>query len=471
MHQYQREGVGFALALRKMQTPGCLIADEMGLGKTIQALAVSKHLFATSSRGVKVAVVVPGYLRSNWKSEISKFDILPSQGVEVLMKLKDAPGDSSEHKITIISYKWMSDNQHLLHGYDLLVFDEAHMLKNAYHTRDRDNSGRYVAAKKLVPNVGFSLFLTGTPAPNCPRELYSLLHLTSSLGSMKWAEYAFRYCERYFSTMFFGWEDGNSSAEQELQDLQQFACVRRLAKDWLGGLPDEMRSFVTLPLHTGKANLKRIAREREELLKQLQGNSLTDHERKKTADKLQQNRSQAFVASAKAKKYSFRQYFRQYLEDRPFDGTAPPLLVFAHHKETIDMLSEMFDDLGVSNGVVYGNNSKKTNDENIQSFKDGGLDVLLMSIVMAVGHNLQRASTAFFAEVYWSPGGLAQAEKRIHRQGSEHARVHYVYLFGESPAICAEVYRKCLEKSAKLEQAVRTQPKKKRRTIEGATCE
>jgi len=379
-------------------------------------------------------------------------------GVEMLLKLKDKPDASRPgHRITIVSYKWMSDNHALLRGYDLLVFDEAHALKNAYHTRDRDNSQRYVAAKQLVPHVGFTLMLTGTPAPNCPKELYSLLSLIGALGNMKWAEYAFRYCYRHFSSMFFGWWDDGTSAEQELRDLQEVSCIRRLAKNWLHNLPEEMRTFVTLPLSKGKRELFKLAKERKNLLKKLQRNDLTDQQRSKCSSEMQTNRSKALVASAKAKNHSFKQYFSQHIQDYPFDGSTPPFIVFALHYETIGMLETIFDELGVVHETVYGKTSETDKIDIIQRFKTGQINVLILSLAMGRGLNLQNANICFFAELVWSPGDLAQAEKRIHRQGSTHTKVHYIYLIGEPPAICAEVYRKCLRKSANIDKTLRAE--------------
>lgn len=460
MHEYQRDGVAFALALKEMGRKGCLIADEMGLGKTLQALAVCKYLIEEAQTPLQVCVISPGYLRANWKTEIIKWGILRPDldRVETMIKLSDRPSGIQNQEscsIALASYRWMRENKDCLAGYDLVVFDECHLLKNGHHTRDRDCSLRYLAARELVPTVGFTLMLTGTPTPNCPKELFSLLHLTGSLGNMKWAEYAFRYSKRYFSTMFFGWNDEGTSAEAELQQLQEFSCIRRLAKDYLSGLPDEMRSFVTLPLHTGKAKLNKLAKERTALLNKLQNGALTDNERSKHSRQLQFNRTAALVASARAKNKSFKQFFRQYVQDHPFESGAPPFIVFAYHEETILALQEIFEELGVEFGTVYGKTNKQQACETISLFQQGQLSVLILSLAMSAGLNLQRASTAFFAEVAWSPGVLAQAEKRIHRQGSEHARVHYVYLFGEKPAICADVYKKTRDKENKIRKSVR----------------
>jgi len=256
--------------------------------------------------------------------------------------------------------------------------------------------------------------------------------------------------------MFFGWHDTGSSAEEELKQLQEVSCIRRLARDWLSGLPDEMRSFVTLPLHTGKGLLKKLASERTTLLEKLQTAALTDDERSKYAKQLQFNRTKALVASGKAKNKSFKQYFTQYLQDHPpsQEGVSP-FIVFAYHEETILELASIFTELGVSCRVVYGKTNKTVAEEGILDFQTGKSHVLVLSLAMSAGLNLQIASVSFFAEVTWQPGILQQAEKRTRRQGSQHARVHYVYLFGEAPAICAEVYAKCNRKAASIKKSLR----------------
>lgn len=462
LHPYQREGIAFALSRYENNYRGCGIFDEMGLGKTIQALGVMKYLMGTRDAGQKVhtLIICPGYLRGNWKSEIVKWSVFPETDIQIMTKLSDRPSYVNDCTLVLASYRWMRENLEHLTSTTLCIFDEAHLLKNAHHTRDSDCSLRYLAARDVVKLVKFTLFLTGTPCPNCPKELYSLLFLIGAVPTtMKYAEFAFRYCKRYFSQLFFGWHDDGVSAKNELKLLQKRHFIRRLAKDHLVGLPVEMRSFVTLPLKGGKAKLNKLAKERESLLDKLNDPSLADSKRESISKKVQFNRTKQLIASAEAKNYSFKQYFTQYLLDNPHHGDnyGKPFIVFAYHEKTLQSLHAMFENMGVHSKLVYGKTPKEHASEIIEEFQRGELKVLILSLALSSGLNLQVCSTAFFAEVTWSPGVLAQAEKRIHRQGSSHDRVHYIYLFGESPAICEEVYKKCTTKKRNVDCAVQSQ--------------
>jgi SWI/SNF-related matrix-associated actin-dependent regulator 1 of chromatin subfamily A len=464
LHDYQLDGVAFVLALMSMKCRGSVVADEMGLGKTLQALVVMACLVAATPT-LKVLVVCPGYLRQNWVAEAQKWGVFDA-APQLMRKLVDRPEVSSTGCTFVLSsYEWLTSAMGLksrgggggdcLDGFDLVVFDEAHLLKKQ-GARAQDCSLRNRAAQKLMPMVGHAMFLTGTPCPNATKELFSLLRLTGSLD-MGYPEFAFRYCKRYFNAMFTGWDDRGASAEHELQCLQT-RMVRRLAKDHLD-LPDEVDVFVQLETPTTR-EMSKLNRERETLKKRLASPSLTDREREKAAERLQHNRTMQLVAAGRAKAGALKQYFRQYLQDYP---AGAPFLVFAYHQEVFDALEELFDSLGVAFGCVNGRVAKAEVDEIFTAFYSGGLRVLVLSLAMTAGLNLQQADTAFFAEVRWSPGDLRQAQTRICRQGTRHNRVKYVWLFGAP--IDREVYEGCLRKEKTLRRAL----KKRKRSETPAT--
>lgn len=455
LHDYQLDGVAFVLSLMSMGCAGSVIADEMGLGKTLQALVVMSCLLESNPR-LKVLVVCPGYLRLNWVAEASKWGVFRAEP-QLMKKLVDRPVVSDTGPTFVLSsYEWVTSamelkNRHgggeCLDGFDLVVFDEAHLLKKQ-GARSQDCSLRNRAAQKLVvpERIGHAMFLTGTPCPNATKEIFSLLRLTGSLD-MPYPEFAFRYCKRYFNTMFTGWDDRGASAVHELKCLQT-RMVRRLAKDHLD-LPDEVDVFVQLETPRTR-EMSKLDRERESLLKTLAKPALTDRERENAAQRMKHNRTMQLVAAGRAKCNPLKRYFRQYLQDYP-EGA--PFLVFAYHQEVFDALHELFDSLGVPFGCVNGRVAKSEVDDIFAKFYEGGIRVLVLSLAMTAGLNLQLADTAFFAELRWSPGDLRQAQTRICRQGTTHNRVKYVWLFGAP--IDREVYDGCMKKEKTLSKALR----------------
>lgn len=58
--------------------------------------------------------------------------------------------------------------------------------------------------------------------------------------------------------------------------------------------------------------------------------------------------------------------------------------------------------------------------------------IALLSITACShGLNLTQAGTVVFAELYWVPGTIIQAEDRAHRMGTEYSTIDIHYLIGE----------------------------------------
>lgn len=75
------------------------------------------------------------------------------------------------------------------------------------------------------------------------------------------------------------------------------------------------------------------------------------------------------------------------------------------------------------------------------SAKIAPLQVALLSIT-ACGHglNLTAASTAVFAELYWVPGQIMQAEDRCHRMGTTHSTINVHYCIAEVMSITRSAF-------------------------------
>ncbi len=115
------------------------------------------------------------------------------------------------------------------------------------------------------------------------------------------------------------------------------------------------------------------------------------------------------------------------------DATKGKLCVFAHHIFVLDELVRM---AGLSNMVdsdsqyirIDGSTSPKERQAQIKRFQtDPNVRIAILGITAAgVAVTLTAASTVWFAELFWTPALMIQAEDRCHRIG-QNSRVHCLY--------------------------------------------
>ena len=190
MNPHQVEAALFAL--RSPLSQGVLLADEVGLGKTIEASLIIAQKWAERHR--KIILIVPAMLRNQWLQELlEKFNI-PSSILESSSYNADKkagalnPFDLKENRVLICSYEFASRKNVDLKSvnWDLVVFDEAHKLRNIWKKDDAKIAKRlreaFEARKKIL--------LSATPLQNSLLELYGLVsiidpHFFGSVESFK----------------------------------------------------------------------------------------------------------------------------------------------------------------------------------------------------------------------------------------------------------------------------------------------
>lgn len=163
-------------ALRSPLSKGVLLADEVGLGKTIEAALVLSQRWWERQR--QLLLIVPASLRKQWATELrEKFSlpsiILDAKRVKDLNKAgKPSPLGRGEG-IIVLSYEYAARIADQLRGigWNLVVFDEAHKLRNVY--RAAETSRAAVLRDALAGRQ--KLLLTATPLQNNLMELYGLV--------------------------------------------------------------------------------------------------------------------------------------------------------------------------------------------------------------------------------------------------------------------------------------------------------
>lgn len=164
-------------ALFALQTPflkGVILADEVGLGKTIEAGIVITQFWAERKR--KILIIAPSSLRQQWQQELLEKFYIPSTIVDVQAirnhKRNNGVGLIGESGVFICSYDFANRHaQSLSSGWDLVVADEAHKLRNHW-------TGKGKIAESVAEIMRWSnkvLLLTATPLQNKLEELYGLV--------------------------------------------------------------------------------------------------------------------------------------------------------------------------------------------------------------------------------------------------------------------------------------------------------
>jgi SNF2 family DNA or RNA helicase len=174
MNPHQVDAALFALG--SPLSKGVLLADEVGLGKTIEASLVIAQRWAERRR--RILLIVPASLRKQWSQELfDKFSlptaILESRSYNEAKKKGVSRPFLQDGRVVITSYEFASAKAPDVAAgqWDLVVFDEAHRLRNVYKL---DGSKRAKALRDATRPF-YKILLTATPLQNSLLELYGLV--------------------------------------------------------------------------------------------------------------------------------------------------------------------------------------------------------------------------------------------------------------------------------------------------------
>ncbi|KAG5452086.1 SWI/SNF- matrix-associated actin-dependent regulator of chromatin sub A-like protein 1 [Clonorchis sinensis] len=406
---FQREGVSLALA----RSGRVLLADDMGLGKTIQALAVA----AAYRSDWPLLIVAPSSVRFSWRDQCLRWLSGPlritSADILVVANGRDMEGINqyTTRLITIISYDLMAKHAEQLRlcHFGVIIMDESHFLKNSKASRTK-------AAIPLLKATKRVLLLSGTPAVSRPAELYSQISgVAPNLFRGGFHEFGLRYCAA--KECPWGWDYTGCSHMTELQlILEESIMIRRLKSDVLSQLPPKRRELVVLDPNVIKAGRLKFH------AKRMVTSSLPSDERRAAM-------LQYFHETASVKVPALQQYVLDLVE------VGRKFLVYAHHTEVLDALSNLLMEKSIDFIRIDGRTNSEQRSVVCRKFQqEENCLVALLSITAAgTGLNMTAASLVVFAELYWNPGALVQAEDRAYRIGQQDS-VSVRYLLAEGTA-------------------------------------
>ncbi|XP_057675164.1 DNA annealing helicase and endonuclease ZRANB3 isoform X2 [Corythoichthys intestinalis] len=416
---FQREGVLFALS----KNGRCMIADEMGLGKTVQAIAVA-YAFRNEW---PLLVVVPSSLKYPWIEELERWipELQPGD-INLVENKSDTMGISSS-KVTVLGYGLLTTDARPLvealsrQRFSVVVVDESHYLKSR-------NAARTKLLVPLIQSAKRAILLTGTPALGRPEELFMQIDALYPKMLGTWTDYAKRYCNAHYR--YFGprrqWDCRGASNLEELHQQLSQIMIRRLKSEVLSQLPPKIRQRI--PFDLPKEAAKEAAASFAEWEKLMNGCVSEVDATGNPFTLVMSLITQMYKQTAIAKAGAVKDYIKMMLETEQLK-----FLVFAHHLTMLQACTEAAIEAKTGYIRIDGSVPASERIQLVHKFQnDPDTRVAILSIQAAgQGLTFTAASHVVFAELYWNPGQIKQAEDRAHRIGqTSSVNVHYLIANG-----------------------------------------
>lgn len=403
LYDFQRAGLQAMLRRAMSGDRGVLLADEMGLGKTVQALTLARVI------NQKCLVICPATLRATWAQAAKDWGFPEHLVVSVnARELNAHHGRFPRAEVVIINYEAMLNNDVFeavkRFAPTLVIFDEAHFLKNPDARRTRAALG--------FPTE-FRVFLTGTPMLNRPVELFPLLRKLEphGIGNSFW-DFAETYCGKWVDRWSRVHVDGATNMERLNWELRTTCMIRRLKREVLTELPPKIREIVPL---TPEGSIIHVINKGRWCVSLVE-NSLDIDEAVRILDSVGtphfeeiSNLRQEMALKKAGPAFRF-------IEDT-LDADDSKIVVFGVHRQ---LLEEVHERLGDRTSVlVYGGLAQELQRRALDRFQnDPDCRVLVASMLaFSVGHTFTNANRVILLETPWRPADIEQAEDRCHRIG------------------------------------------------------
>jgi SWI/SNF-related matrix-associated actin-dependent regulator 1 of chromatin subfamily A len=364
---HQQEAKLFLLSRRR-----AILADQPRVGKTLPTAAAALE-------NLPALIVCPAIAKTVWEAAFNK--LAPNVSVHVVNGKKDA-GQPNSADVTIINYDVLQYGVTQVDKYKTLVLDECHRLSNPKAQRTK-------AAMVAMKKIEYVFALSGTIVPNRPAELWPILH---GLGIYRggWFDFVYRYAKAW-SPPWGGLDVSGASNIPELKALVKPHMLRRKKEDIFMDYKEPQVSLITFDLPVDK------------------------REQSFDADALIANPN-ALLAFEGLSEIMREAGIRKaplaadFIDDLLHAGD--PVVVFAHHKEVVNMLE---DELRIHKPVkVVGDTPKAQRQKNIDAFQSGKTKCFIGNIgSCGEGIDLSVADTIVFVEPTWQTSALEQASSRV----------------------------------------------------------
>ena len=214
------------------------LADTMRLGKSVSSVLCTLYPECIDS---VVFIICPAHLIDMWKEQLTEH--FNASAFIVQSKL---PKLIKGIRFYICSYEkthHLNDGKRL-YTYGKSIFtivDECHAVKNPKTKRVKD-------LRKLTKISTYKIFLSGTPIPNRPLELFTQLDLLSP-GFMSYRQFTWLFCDAFYVTLNSNDDEkrkgflvakGYSRLDKLNELLFDKGTIRRSQNEVWGSLPEKI---------------------------------------------------------------------------------------------------------------------------------------------------------------------------------------------------------------------------------------
>jgi len=385
-----------------------LNGDDMGLGKTLQTLIWA------AMNGKSLIVLCPKNVRRQWIQEAAKFfDASMFKGLELDAKMD--PKDilnarKNGYNLMTMNYEIVDKfkNELMKCGFDALVLDESHRVKNPTANITRN-------VVDLAKVFNHRILMSGTPIKNKKNEIYTQANIIAPGTFTSKSQVT-------FMPVF------------DVKETMKSFFFRRTKRAELKNLPEKIRTRVSLP----------------------NGKELPDWTPGMEVGEISSLKSQLAIGKTK--------YTMEFVSDI-LENTESKVIVYSDSDDAAEIIAKHFGKEAV---IHTGSTSHEKREAAKIVFMDENSQVRVFVATTGSareGLNLTVADKVVFNDLPWTPADLSQAEDRAHRIGQKRAvNVYWLTVDGNrfDSRICSllwnkmDIYKKVIEgrKPTKEEKAV-----------------
>ena len=486
LFQYQTYDVNILVQKYDFLEKGAYIAHEAGMGKSPIMCKFIKDI-QEKNQETRILIAVPAALMTQWQEDNLLHDFgIQSEIVDSYKVNKEGESIWTNRKINICSIDYLkntiaNENNEFIKKMspDILIVDEAHLLKNV-------DSGRYSEISKLSPK--FVLLASATPLQNEIKEFLAQLKLIdNSVDETRFKDIEYvkklrdKYVIRRTRKHDLAEVKNIKQAKREVQPLEielttSFKSIydelENKLKDgelyyykFLGEINDSDRyqnidamvSFMTLQELTSSTmacvqGLSKIKRKIEFIInsdyENLSEESISEYDTKEerdvismlcenkyeiTPDKINKSKNDinfidSYINPITGRLYNNgqvinnpkEQHFINLINTKIKDKQA---IVFVKYIDTGKSLCETLNNKGYKADFYEGSLSRNQRKELVNKFKQNEIQFLICTDSANAGLNLQTTDTLINYDLNWNPQIVEQRIGRIHRIGQKALKV------------------------------------------------